>query len=152
MSEPCGWFDRHQDGELNPEEEADFLRHMAACETCRTKSLLLDNLARTIRNRQLPEPRLSPEQISDAAFRRNNAWDALPLYLPRPATAWAAFAFLLLACSFFWILPGIQKPGIDAEYEMLMTDSDLGNSDRDFSITPTDDELIRWLEQGGEIQ
>jgi hypothetical protein len=152
MDRICDWFNRYQDGELSPEEETRFFRHMTACDACSARNHVLDNLAHAFKNLKFPEPHRSPELISSAAFRRSRSWDVLSLYWPRPAIAWSSFAFLLMIFSFLWILPSIQKPGIGTEYEMLMTDSDLSNPNQDNRITPTDDELFRWLEQGGEIQ
>ena len=152
MNKLCNRFNRHQDGELNPEEQEQFIQHMAGCDPCSTRHHILNNLAHAFKNQKLPESRKSPEQISQFAYQRLRSGENLFLYWPRPATAWAAFSFLLILFLFARIMPSIQKPSINAEYEMLMTDSDLSNLNQNILIAPTDDEIIRWLEQGGEIQ
>ena len=152
MNRLCRWFDRYQDGDLNPDEQEKFIRHLSTCDSCRNGDLLLKNIAQAVKNRNLPEPRRDPEQISRIAFERSDSWDALSFYWPKPAKIWAAFAAICIIFSFLWILPSGQEVEINVEYEMLMTDSDLSYSDQNILITPTDDEIVRWLEEGGEIQ
>ncbi len=152
MNKLCNSFNRYQDGELSQEEQEQFAQHMAICSQCRIKHYFLNNLARTFKSQKLPESGKTPEQISRITYQRLNSWDVFSLYLPKPVTVWAAFAFLLILFSFVWIAPSVQKSGINAEYEMLITDSDLSNLSQNILITPTDDEILRWLEQGGEIQ
>ena len=152
MSSECRLFDRYSDGALSSEEQELFARHLSACDTCRTRSHLLHNIGHACRNQNLPGSDPDFEKISAVAFRRLRSWDILSLYWPRPATAWTAFALILIVSAFLWILPSMGKIGIDAEYELLLTDSDLSNTNQAILITPTDDEIKRWLEQGGEIQ
>ena len=152
MNELCNRFNRYQDGELSREEREQFSRHMSVCDHCRSRHYFLDNLAQAIKSRKPPETGPNPEQISHGAYRRLHSWDIFSLYWPKPATVWTAFAFLLILFSFVWIAPSVQKPGISDEYEMMITDSDLSNLNQNILITPTDDEIMRWLEQGGEIQ
>jgi len=116
------------------------------------KDRTLDNLAYALKSRPLPAPGQGPDRIAAQAYHSLRSWDVLSFYWPRPATAWTAFALILMLSSFLWILPSIEKPGINAEYEMLMTDSNLSNQNQNILIAPTDDELVRWLEEGGEIQ
>ena len=152
MSKLCNRFNRYQDGELCGEEREQFLRHMSSCDRCRNRHYFLNNLANTIKNRKLPEPKQNPDQIAHIAYSRLRSWDRISLYLPKPATAWTTFAFLLVLFLFVWIAPSTKKPGINDKYEMLITESDLNNLNQNILIAPTDEELIRWLEQGGEIQ
>ncbi len=152
MDKLCDRFNRYQDGELSQEEQEQFVRHMSGCDQCRSRNYFLDNLAQAIRSRMLPKPDQNPGQISRVAYRRLHSWDIFSLYWPKPTTAWAALAFLLILFSFVWIAPSGQKPGISDEYEMLISDSDLSNLNQNILIAPTDEEIKRWLEQGGEIQ
>ncbi|MBN2317716.1 MAG: zf-HC2 domain-containing protein [Acidobacteria bacterium] len=152
MNRLCKLFDRFQDGELNPEEQEKFRQHLTVCDSCRTRNYLLVNVARAIKIREIPEPHRDPEKISAIAFERSDSWDALSFYWPKPATAWIAFAAILLVFSFLQVQPSGQEAGINVEYEMLMTDSDLNNTNQNILIAPTDDEIVRWLEEGGEIQ
>ena len=152
MNKICRWFDRYQDGNLNPEEQEQFTQHLAVCNSCRTMDYFLNNIAQTIKNSELAEPHSDPEKISRVAFERSDSWDALSFYWPKPAKVWAVFTVILMLFSFLWHLPSGQEAGINVEYEMLMTDSDLSNVNQNILITPTDDEIVRWLEEGGEIQ
>ena len=152
MSRLCQWFDRYQDGDLGPDEQEQFTRHLTVCESCRTRDFLLKNIAQAVKNQELPEPHTDPKQISRIAFERSSSWDTLSFYWPKPAKAWAAFTAMLMLISFLWLFPSRQEAGINIEYELLMTDSDLSNSNQNILITPTDDEIVRWLEEGGEIQ
>ena len=152
MDNLCDWFDRYQDGELNPKEQALFIQHMTDCEQCRTKDGMLYNLASALKSQPLPPTAKGPDRISAQAFRSLNSWDVLSFYWPKPATVWTAFALMLTLLSFLWTLPFNGSFSINDEYEMLMTDSDLSNPAQNILIAPTDDEIIRWLEGGGQIQ
>ena len=152
MNRLCNRFNRHQDGDLSQEEQEQFVQHLAVCDQCRSKHYFLNNLVQAFKNQKLPVSSQKPEQISRIAYERSNSWDIFSLYCPKPATAWVAFAFLFILFSFFWIAPSVQKPDLNTEYEMLITNSDLSNPNQNTLITLTDDEIMRWLEQGGEIQ
>ena len=152
MNRLCKWFHRYQDGDLPPAELEQFRQHLTVCDSCRTSDYFLNNIAQAIRKRKPPEPRRGPEQISAVAFRNLHSWDALSFYWPKPAKVWIAFAAMLMLVSLLWLRPSVQESGINDQYEMLMTDSDLSVSNQNILITPTDDEIVRWLEQGGDIQ
>jgi len=152
MDRTCQWFDRYQDGDLDLVEQEQFTRHLTDCETCRTRDFLLKNIAQAVKNQELPEPCSNPEQISRVAYEHSGSWDVLSFYWPKPAKVWTALAAMAMVFTFFWILPSRQEAGVDVEYEILMTDSDLSVSNQNILITPTDDEIVRWLEEGGEIQ
>ena len=151
MDKLCDRFDSYQDGELSPEERDQFLLHLAACEECSGKNLLLDHVTRVLKEQKIPEFRDSCLKISHQVYRRLKPLDMFNLYWPRPARAWAAFALLLLGVLSVWMMPLTKEPDFDAEYEMLMTDGGLGSPDMNTPTALTDDEIKRWLEQGGEI-
>ena len=152
MDKLCRRFNSYQDGELSREERDQFLLHMAECKECSGKNLLLDNIARVLRDQNFPESRDSCLKISHEVYQRLRPLDMFYLYWPRPARAWAAFALLLLGVLSAWMVPFTKDPDFDAEYEMLMTDGGLGNVAVNAPVALTDDEIMRWLEQGGEIQ
>ena len=152
MNKLCDRFDLYQDGDLSPEEQDRFSQHMATCTECGNRHHLLHNIAQALTSQKLPESHPGSKQISRTAYQRLQSWDVLSFYLPRPAKAWTVFAFLVMGTLSFWLLPPVQEPDFDAEYEMLMTDINLVSTNQNTLINPTDDEIIRWLEQGGEIQ
>jgi hypothetical protein len=152
MNRICQWFDRFQDGELDPDEQHQFKQHLISCDSCRSRGFLLKNIAQSVKNSELPEPQRDPVQISRNAFERTDSWDSLSFYWPKPAKVWAAFAAMAILITSFWFLPSRQETGISAEYEMFLTDSDLSNANQNILTAPTDDEIVRWLEEGGEIQ
>ena len=152
MKRLCDWFDLYRDGTLEPDRQKRFGEHLKACDKCRTKSLLLDQLVRTLKKHELPAWEGRPDQIAARAFERSGSWDTLFLSWIRPTPAWTALVLLLMVLSFLWILPSVQQSSVANEYEVLMTDSDSSIPGGQSLTALTDDELESWLEQGGKTR
>jgi hypothetical protein len=152
MRRPCDLFNEYRDGTLNSEERKEYESHLLACGVCRGNWLLLNNLARVIRNQELPEPKLLPSQVAARAYERLGSWDLCLLSWMKPATAWAGLAFLAVVLSLLWAVPAAQQTNAYSEYETLMNRIDTNSTGTNASATMTDDALELWLEQGGTIQ
>jgi hypothetical protein len=137
---------------LNPEEQTAYESHMSVCGECRSRSFLLDNLARVIKSQEVPAPVLGTTQVAARAYEKCGSWDVFLLSWLRPAAAWSGLALLVVLLSFLWGLPAARQTGAGGEYETLMNQIDPSNTGTNASATLTDDKLELWLEQGGAIQ
>jgi len=134
---------------LDPEEQRRFEAHMAVCEGCRARSLLLGNLVQAVRNQELTDQAARSEQIADRAYEQGKSWDVLFLSWLRPAPAWAGLAALVVFLSLLWVRPFSQQTISGSECNTLLAGSGQASQGESTLTTLTDDELERWLEQGG---
>ncbi len=122
---------------------------MAVCEKCRARSFLLNNIVQALRNQELMGGAARPEQIADRAYEQGKSWDVLFLTWLRPAPAWAGLAALVIMLSLLWAAPFSQQAISGSEYDALLAGSVQASQGESTLTTLTDDELERWLEQGG---
>ncbi len=149
MERLCDRFDQYRDGSLDPEQQRQFESHMAGCQECRTRSILLNNLVSAVRNRDLPDLVIRPERVADNAFERCASWDVLFLSWLRPVPAWSALALLAILLSFLWAVPFASQTG-NTEYEApLLIEVDQATQGANAETNLTDDQFELWLEQGG---
>jgi hypothetical protein len=132
-------------------ERSSFEPHLAICEDCRGKMLLLDNVVRILKQEEV-QPADLAERIAEQAFRQDRSWDALVLSWLRPGQALAALALALVFISFVWFVPSQQQINILSEYEELMDEADAIVPATSISQTNTDSELVLWLQQEGSSQ
>jgi len=149
MKRLCDLFNRHRDGTLGEEEKLQFESHLAACEECRTRLILLNNLVHFVRNRQIGDTAARSEQIADRAYEQLSAWDTIFLSWLRPAQAWSGLAILLILLSFIWMGPFGQQTTAGNGYELLFVADDQGAS---AVASLPDAEFENWLEQGGNAK
>ncbi len=144
----CKLFDKHRDEELNPEERKQFEIHLANCENCRTKRLLIENVASILRREDAIElPDLS-RRIAVQAFSQKRAWDSLVVSMLRPGPALATLTLALALFSFLWISLGRQTTTSNySQYEALISETEALYLGASALQTHTDTELVLWLEQ-----
>ena len=144
----CNLFDKYRDGELDAVARSEFESHLAACQDCRTKMSLLNNLVQILKQEEIRPPDLAA-QIARRAFQPNNSWDALVISWLRPGPALAALTLVLALFSFLWLMPGSQRVDTFSEYEALMDETDSVIAPA-VSQVSNDSELVLWLEQEGD--
>ena len=149
MGRLCDRFDQYRDGSLDPEQQRQFESHMAGCRECRTRLILLNNLVSAVRNLDLPDLAIRPEQVADNAYERGASWDVLFLSWLKPAPAWSALAVLAILLSFLWAAPFASQIGSTAYDAPLLIEVDQVTQDVNAETNLTDDQLELWLEQGG---
>lgn len=149
MGRLCDRFDQYRDGSLDPEQQRQFESHMAGCRECRTRFILLNNLVSAVRNLDLPDLAIRPEQVADNAFERCKSWDVLFLSWLKPMPAWSALAVLAILLSFLWAAPFARQTGSAAYEAPLLIEVDQVTQDVKTETNLTDDQLELWLEQGG---
>jgi hypothetical protein len=150
----CDLFDKFRDGELGSAEQSEFQSHLAACEDCRAKKFLLNNLVHVLREDEI-RPMDLADQIARRAFQEQDSWSTLVVSWLRPGPAWvAALGMLIVFFSFLFFKPIGQKLDFYSEYEKLMSETETVNLSSSSSISParTDSELVLWLEQEGKSQ
>lgn len=143
----CKLFDKYRDGELDPAERSEFESHLAACEDCRTKMSLLNNLVHILMQEEVRPPDLA-DRIARQAFQQSTSWDVLVVSWLRPGPALAALTIVFVLFSFLWLMPGNQQITTYSEYESLMDDADVINLGASVSQIRSDSELVMWLEEG----
>ncbi len=150
MKRLCDWFNRHRDGMLDPEQQREFESHMAGCEECRERSLLLNNLVEALKSQELPDLADRPELVADRAYEQCKSWDVLFLSWLRPTPAWSALAVLAILVTFLWVAPNVTQTGSISEYEVpLQIEVEQISQSVNTATDLTDDQLELWLEQGG---
>ena len=150
----CDLFDKYRDGELGPAEQSQFKSHLAACENCRTRMFLLNNLVQVLRQEE-SRPLDLADQIARKAFQKDDSWAALVISWLRPGPAWAAaLSMTLVLFSFLWLMSGRQQFDVYSEYEKLMDDEAAINLSTSTSLSQirSDSEVMLWLAQGGDSQ
>ena len=152
MKKLCDWFNRYRDGMLAPEQQKQFESHIAICEECRTRVSILNRLASSVREQELPALTGQPEMVAARAYENCSSWDVQFLSWLRPAPAWSMLAALVVLLSLFWVLPSARPPGASGEYEELMIESDPAKLSGNAPQGETDDALVAWLEQGGSAK
>jgi predicted anti-sigma-YlaC factor YlaD len=155
MKKVCSELNRFRDEMLDPGQRKQYALHLEQCEECRIRMRLLDNLARTMKSRQLPELIQNPEKVAELAYEKSRSWDILLLTWLRPASAWSGLVVLstfLLLFLFLWTAPAPEPVSANSEYEILMDESNSISTRNEALVTLTDDELEQWLETGGAAQ
>jgi anti-sigma factor RsiW len=147
----CNWFDRYRDGELHPEQREQFEAHLITCNNCRQRNILLDNMIQALKMRPLPLPEVCPEHIARQAIQNCDSWDVVLVSWLKPISAWAAVALLLMVSALLWVLPAMPATSAYPEYEALMMGLDPNGSIENTPLTQADEDLITWLELGGNI-
>jgi hypothetical protein len=145
----CDLFNQYRDEMLDSEQKTQFESHMKACDKCRTRLILLNNLVHVVRNQVLPDPADRPEKVAARAYEKAASWDVLLLSWLRPLPVWSGLAVLLFLFAFLWVAPfaGQVQPGSDNEYLLIAGDQQ-GSTIANIS----DAELESWLEQGGTLK
>jgi predicted anti-sigma-YlaC factor YlaD len=151
MMGTCNAFDKYRDGELTASEAGEFESHLAACEDCRAKMSLLNNLVHVLRQEE-SRPLDLADRIARQAFRRGNSWDSLVVSWLRPGPSLAALAIVVMLFSFLWLMPGGEPVNSYSEYEGLMDEADTINLGPSGTQVHSDSELVMWLETEGNSQ
>ncbi|HEY3129518.1 MAG TPA: zf-HC2 domain-containing protein [Acidobacteriota bacterium] len=149
MREACKWFDQYRDGELNHSQRALFESHLDSCVECRQALTLLDNVARAIAAVDAPLRPAFARDTATVAFQPSRSWDALLVSWLRPARAWPAWALLVILCASLLLFSFGKHGDAYADYEVLLTGSENSAFARDMAQIRNDDDLLRWLQQGG---
>jgi anti-sigma factor RsiW len=146
----CDLFDKYRDGELEDSARNAFASHLAACEECRMRAALLDNLVSVLRQDVVQTFDLA-DRIARKAFQKTTSWDALVASWFRPKFAMAAVGLALALFSCLWFLPGNQSTASYTEYEILLNQADASNLAGNL-LANNDNELALQFMQGGNIQ
>jgi predicted anti-sigma-YlaC factor YlaD len=148
MKRLCNLFNRHRDGMLNSEQAMQFESHLAACDQCRPRLFLLNNMAHAIRNQDMPDPIVPPETVAARALEQSRSWDVFLLFWLKPLPAWSGLAVLLVLVTFLWIAPWAKQQSL-SNYEDFISSGDQAGS---AAIDLSDANLESWLEKGGSLQ
>jgi anti-sigma factor RsiW len=146
----CELFDKYRDGELEDSLRNAFTSHLATCEECRMRMVLLNNLVSVLRQDSIQTLDLS-DRIAQKAFQKASTWDALVASWFRPRFAVAAVGLVLALFSFIWFVPESQSRAAYTEYEILLNQADASNLAGKL-LVQNDNELVLQLMQGGNIQ
>jgi anti-sigma factor RsiW len=150
----CDLFDKYRDGELEAAEQGEFESHLAACDCCRTRMALLNNLVRILKQEE-SRPLDLADQIARKAFQKDDSWASLVVSWLRPGPAWAAaLSMMLVLFSFVWLMSNRQQLDVYSEYEKLMNNETAITLESSTSLTQvrSDSEVMLWLAQGGESE
>jgi len=150
----CDLFDKYRDGELQSEGKSEFQSHLAVCNSCRTKMILLNNIIRVLKQEEC-RPLDLADQIAQKAFLKDESWAAFVVSWLRPGPVWAAaLSLMLMLFSFFWLTSGKQQIDTYSEYQKLMDDEATVNLGTSASLSQlrSDSEVMLWLAKGGESQ
>lgn len=145
----CDYFNQYRDGILDQEQTRRFESHLSACNLCRPRLFLLNNMVDAIRNQDIPDPIVLPRRIADRAYEQSGSWDVFLLSWLKPLPVWSGLVALLIIVAFLWIAPLAQQPVSSSNYEDLMTS---GNQAGSAAANLSDAELESWLEKGGALQ
>jgi anti-sigma factor RsiW len=146
----CDLLDKYRDGELDDSARNMFASHLAACEECRMRMALLDNLVSILRQETIQTTDLA-DRIARKAFEKGTSWDVLVLSWFRPRFAMAAVGLVLALCSCLWLLPTNQSMAAYTEYEILLNQADSSDLAGKL-LVKNDSELVLQFLQGGNIQ
>jgi anti-sigma factor RsiW len=149
MKKLCDLFNPYRDGMLEQEQRIQFESHLAACDKCRPRLFLLNNMVQAIRDRETPDPADRPEKIAARAYEQTGSWDFLLLSWLRPLPVWSGLAALLILISFLWVAPFAGQANLGSDSEYLPFD---GGQEASAVANLSDAELESWLEQGGTIK
>jgi|WetSurMetagenome_2_1015567.scaffolds.fasta_scaffold199863_2 anti-sigma factor RsiW len=151
----CDLFDRYRDNELGINEREGFESHLAACEECRAKTLLLDKVVLLLKNEEVRPLNLA-DQIARKAFESKSSWASAVVSWLRPMPAVAALLLVGVLLSSIWLMTGSRPASAYAEFEKLMEEADVGQihtlSQSAQSQAHSDNDLMLWLEQEGDSQ
>ncbi len=145
----CDLFDKYRDGELESAKRSEFESHLSACEDCRTKISLLNNLVQALKLEEI-QPQDIADRIARQAFLKNKSWDVIVLSWLRPGPVLAALSLALALFSFLWLLPGNGQVSAYSEYQRLMDEADSINQKA--TQIGTESALGIWLQQEGNSQ
>jgi len=149
----CDLFDKYRDRELGSVDRGEFESHLAACDDCRMKMSLLNNLVHVLKQEEL-RPMDLANQIARQAFLKRESWSSLVVSWLRPGPAWAAVSLILALFAFLFLMPGTKQLDIYSEYEKLMDEAEAVTLSTNTSLSQakSDMDLILWLEQEEESQ
>ena len=142
----CDLFDKYRDGELGSAERSEFQSHLSACEDCRIKMSLLNNLVQVLRQEEV-RPLDLADQIARKAFLKDQSWDALLVSWLRPGPVLATLSLMLVLFSFLWLLPGNGQVSAYSEYQKLMDEADSINQKASLEQADAESALALWLQQ-----
>ncbi len=145
----CDLFDKYRDGELESAKRSEFESHLSACEDCRTKMSLLNNLVQALKLEEI-QPQDIADRIARQAFLKNKSWDVIVSSWLRPGPVLAALSLALVLFSFLWLLPGNGPVSAYSEYQRLMDEADSINQKA--TQIGTESALGIWLQQEGNSQ
>jgi len=144
----CDLFDKYRDGEASVAERNEYEGHLAACEACRTRFSMLDNLVHALRAEEI-RPLDRADRIAREAFRRAHSWDYEVISWLRPGPAMTALVLALVLFASLWIVTGDQQVSAYSEYETLMNEADTLNIGTRLQQAGSDNEIMVWLEEEG---
>jgi len=150
----CELFDKYRDGELGSVEQREFESHLAACDGCRTKIALLNNLVSILKLDE-SRPLDLADRIAQKAFQKDDSVASLVVSWLHPGPAWAAaLGMMLILFSFLWFRSGKPQFDMYSEYEKLMNNESAITLETNSSLTQVraDSEVLLWLAQGGVSQ
>jgi hypothetical protein len=144
----CDLFNRYRDGMLDSKQTIQFESHLAACDQCRPRLFLLNNMVHAFGNQDVPDSLVPHGTIAARAFEQCGSMDVFLLSWLKPLPAWSGLAALLVLVTFLWVAPPVQQQPSN-EYEELITSRD---QPRSVVVDLSDAKLESWLEQGGSLQ
>lgn len=150
----CELFDKYRDGELGSAEQREFESHLAACDSCRTKMALLNNLV-SILKLDAPQHSDIADRVAQKAFQKEDSVASLVVSWLHPGPAWAAaLGMMLILFSFLWLRAGKPQFDMYSEYEKLMNNESAITLETNTSLSQVraDREVLLWLAQGGVSQ
>jgi len=147
----CELFDKYRDGELSVAGRSEFENHLASCEDCRSRKLLLDNVVHLLRSEPVRPLNLA-DQIARKAFQPKSSWASDVISCLHPIPAVATLTLVIALFSSLWIFSGGSgTSSLYSQYETLLEEADAGHLTA-LSQASTDSEVVLWLEQEGNSQ
>jgi hypothetical protein len=144
----CDLFNRYRDGMLDSKQTIQFESHLAACDQCRPRLFLLNNMAHAFRNQDMPDSLVPHGTIAARAFEQCGSLDVFLLSWLKPLPAWSGLAALLVLVTFLWVAPSMQQQPPNEDEDLVTS----GDQPRSVVVDLSDAKLESWLEQGGSLQ
>jgi len=145
----CELLDRYRDGEMDVSQNEEFLRHLAACETCGTTNALLDNIVSVMRHETVPTADMA-DKIARLAFHRISSWDGLLTCWFRPRLAFVAACLSIALCVFIWFMPE-SRQGDYTAYETFLDQAEASDPASEL-LAAGDSDFVFMLIHGGDFQ
>jgi anti-sigma factor RsiW len=136
---------------LDGTQREEFKRHLTACDDCRARMALLDNLVFALRQETMQTVDLADRIARRAFTQAATSLDGLLASWFRPRFAVAALGMTFALCTLLWVAHGGHSGVAEYEYEKLLNQAEAANLAGTL-LTSSDSEYALTLVRGGGLQ